>query len=79
MNFDRADKIAGREPVKPKPPRGKGRLRIVLGGKTVTVYDGAVFSGVTLEGPASMLVSHDLFIVMEQEVRNGKASQKAKT
>ena len=78
MNFDRADKIAGREPAKPKP-RGKGRLHIVLGGRTVTVYDGAVHSGVTLEGPASMLVSHDLFIVMEEEVHNGKASQKAKT
>lgn len=78
MNFDRADKIAGREPAKPKP-RGKGRLRIVLGGKTVTVYDGAVHSGVTLEGPASMLVSHDLFVVMQQELQYGKASQKAKT
>lgn len=58
----------------------RGQLRLVLGGKTVTVLDGDVHTGVTLGSAASsMLVSHDLFTVMEQEVRDGKASQKAKT
>lgn len=61
--------------MRPKTkPRGRGRLQLILGGKTVTVYDGAVHIGVTLADEAkSMLVSHDLFLVMEQEVLNGKA------
>lgn len=58
----------------------KKQLKLVLGGKTVTVYDGDFYTGVTLgSNVASMVVSHDLFSVIEQEVHDGKASQKAKT
>lgn len=66
--------------VERKPPatrrRGTGRLHIELGGQMVTVYDGAVHTGVTLPDCArAMLVSHDLFTAMEQEVRDGKAKE----
>lgn len=51
-------------------------LSLKLGGQLVTVLDASVYTGVTLSNDSrTMLVSHDLFIVMEQEVLNGKAKE----
>ena len=51
-------------------------LSLNLGGQLVTVLDASVYTGVTLGADSrTMLVSHDLFVVMEEEVRNGQAKE----
>lgn len=74
MNFDRADKIAGRAPPNAKPKRKLPlSITVMLGGRLVEIMHCRV-----LNGP-KMLVSTDLFDAILEETGHGKASQKAKT